>query len=99
MKDLQKLKTDLIKLEGKNVELNIVVNLNRQKLTHETNINKSLREEKEMVEKKFEDSTTIIKSLQEQIATLGEELKKDEGSKNYYPDKIARLEFGEVVTQ
>ena len=29
---------------------------------------------------------------------MGEELEKAEGSKNYYFDKISKLEYGEVVT-
>ena len=51
------------------------------------------------MEKKFEDSTAIIKTLQEHIATMGEEIKKAEGSKKYYLDKISRIESGETVTQ
>ena len=47
----------------------------------------------------MDDSTAIIISLQEQVATMSEEIKKANGSKNYYLDKISRLEFGEIVTQ
>ena len=99
MKELQKLKFDFIKLQSENDELSITANMNRQKLTQEANINKTLREEKERVEKKLDDSTTIIKSLQEQVATMSEEIKKAEWSKNYYLDKISRLESRETVTQ
>ena len=75
-----------------------MTNKNCQKLNHKTKINKSLREEKERVDKKLDDSTTLIKSLQEQIVIMDEEIKKAEGSKNYYLDKISRLESRETIT-
>ena len=99
MKKLQKLKTNLVKLQSKNEELSIAANMNKQKLTQKANINKTLREEKERVERKLDDSTAIIKSLQELVVTTSEEIKKAEGSKKYYLDKISRIESGETVTQ
>ena len=65
----------------------------------EVGINQALREEKEGVEKKLVDSIATIKKLQEQVDAQNNELKKAEGSKNYYLDKISKLESGEIITQ
>ena len=71
-----------------------MANLNRQKLTHEASLNKSLHKEKERVEKKFEESTAKIKSLQEQIATIGKELKKAKGARTIILTKFQGLNLG-----
>ena len=55
---LQKLKVDLFNLQSANDELSTATSINMQKLNYELP-----HEEKERVEKKFEDSTAVIKNL------------------------------------
>ena len=97
--ELQKQKIDLLRLQNSNNNLSTAANINMEKLNHELNINETLHKEKEGVEMKLTDSMAIIKNLQEQVAAQNDELKKAEGSKNYYLDKISKLESGEIITQ
>ena len=62
-------------------------------------MNKTFREDKEKLEKKLEQATVEKKALHEKVAAMGEEIKKAKGSKNYYLDKILKLEAGEIITQ
>ena len=97
--ELHKLKLDLVQLQKSNEKLNTTADMNMQKLNQEVSISQAFREEKEGVEKKLVDSIATIKKLQEQVDAQNNELKKAEGSKNYYLDKISKLESGEIITQ
>ena len=93
---MQKQKSDLMKLQSSHDELSTTANINMQKLNEKLIINQTLCEEKEGLEKKLVDSIANNESLQEQVVALTEEMKKAEGSKKYYLDKISKLESGDI---
>ena len=78
-----------MRLHNQNVELGLAVNTKSQKLDHEVEINKPLRVEKEGFEHKISKSTAKNQKLMEEVARLKEEIKKFEGGKRYFQEKIS----------
>ena len=94
---VQTTKGDLIRLNTKNIELGLQVNTTQQHLEHEVNINRSLRAEKESIDRKFTEAMTQIQRLEGENAKLREEVKKSEGGKKYFENKASQFEAGKIV--
>ena len=69
------------------------------KLDHEVEVNRALHTKKEGLDQKLSKSTAQNQKLMEEVARLKEDVKRYEGRKRYFEEKVSRLEFGQIINQ